>query len=90
MTVYARPGAEGSLMTFQSRYDGHIGGERVPPGACRHFENRVTGQPFSEVRRSDAARGAAPRVGAAHVSPEQVRTHGVDYESVDDDCLEKR
>ena len=31
MTVYARPGAEGSLMTFQSRYDNYIGGEWVAP-----------------------------------------------------------
>ena len=31
MTVYARPGAEGSLMSFQSRYDNYIGGEWVAP-----------------------------------------------------------
>ncbi len=31
MTVYARPGAEGSLMSFQARYDNYIGGEWVAP-----------------------------------------------------------
>ena len=31
MTVYARPGTEGSLMSFQSRYDNYIGGEWVAP-----------------------------------------------------------
>ena len=31
MTVYARPGAEGSLMSFQSRYENYIGGEWVAP-----------------------------------------------------------
>jgi hypothetical protein len=127
MAVYARPGADGSLMTFLSRYDDYIGGEWVAPAACRYFENAswVAGQPFCEVPRTDEAdienapdarHAAAPRVGqhvagraggdseqdrrphrlpgscapGAHVSPEQVRTHGVDYESVDDDRPEKR
>jgi aldehyde dehydrogenase len=57
MTVYARPGAEGSLMTFQSRYDNYIGGEWVAPAQGRYFENAtpVTGQTFCEVARSDEA-----------------------------------
>ncbi len=56
MTVYARPGAEGSLMTFQSRYGNFIGGEWVAPAAGRYFENAspVNGQPFCEIPRSDA------------------------------------
>src|SRR6476469_8577120 len=55
MTVYARPGAEGSLMTFQPRYGNYIGGEWVAPAAGRYFENAspVTGQPFCEIPRSD-------------------------------------
>ena len=74
MTVYARPGAEGSLMTFEPRYDNFIGGQWVPPTEGRYFENPtpVTGQTFCEVARSDesdiekaldAAHAAAPAVG---------------------------
>jgi len=57
MTVYARPGAEGSLMSFQPRYDNYIGGEWVAPGHGRYFENPtpVTGEVFCEVARSDEA-----------------------------------
>src|ERR1700754_4097406 len=71
MTVYARPGAEGSVMSFQPRYQNFIGGEWVAPAAGRYFENAspVTGQPFCEIPRSDegdiekaldAAHAAAP------------------------------
>jgi aldehyde dehydrogenase len=74
MTVYARPGAEGSLMTFESRYDNYIGGEWVAPTKGLYFENPtpVTGQTFCEVARSDesdielaldAAHAAAPAWG---------------------------
>ena len=57
MTVYARPGTEGSLMNFQARYDNYIGGEWVAPAKGRYFENPtpVTGQTFCEVARSDEA-----------------------------------
>src|SRR5271167_96299 len=74
MTVFARPGSAGALMSFESRYDNFIGGEWVAPVAGRYFENLtpVTGQPFCEVARSDAAdvekaldaaHGAAPAWG---------------------------
>ena len=74
MTVYARPGAEGSLTNFQARYDNYIGGEWVAPVKGQYFENPtpVTGQAFCEVARSDeadielaldAAHGAAPAWG---------------------------
>ena len=74
MTVYARPGTEGSLMNFQARYDNYIGGEWVAPAKGRYFENPtpVTGQTFCEVARSDetdidraldAAHAAAPAWG---------------------------
>jgi aldehyde dehydrogenase len=70
MTIYARPGAEGSLMSFQPRYGNFIGGEWGAPIGGQYFENLtpVTGQPFCEVPRSgeadiaaalDAAHGAA-------------------------------
>ena len=57
MTVYARPGAEGSLMSFAPRYDNYIGGEWVAPVKGRYFENStpVTGEVFCEVARSDEA-----------------------------------
>lgn len=74
MTVYARPGDDGSLMSFKPRYDNFIGGQWVPPAAGRYFENPtpVTGQAFTEVARSDesdiekaldAAHAAAPAWG---------------------------
>ncbi|WP_167105794.1 aldehyde dehydrogenase [Mycobacterium sp. DL592] len=74
MTVYARPGAEGSVMSFQSRYENFIGGQWVPPVGGQYFENRtpVTGEVFCEVARStdadielalDAAHAAAPAWG---------------------------
>ncbi|MCV7256131.1 aldehyde dehydrogenase family protein, partial [Mycobacterium hackensackense] len=57
MTVYARPGTEGALMSFESRYGNFIGGQWVAPVAGRYFENPtpVTGQVFCEIPRSDEA-----------------------------------
>ena len=74
MTVYARPGTEGSLMSFESRYDYFICGECVAPSMGLYFENPtpVTGKTFCEVARSDesdidkaldAAHAAAPAWG---------------------------
>src|ERR1700756_5496496 len=57
MTVFARPGAAGALMSYESRYENFIGGEWVAPAKGRYFENPtpVTGQTFCEVARSDDA-----------------------------------
>lgn len=57
MTVYARPGAEGSVMSYPSRYENFIGGQWVAPAGGQYFENRtpVTGQVFCEIARSDAS-----------------------------------
>src|SRR5271170_7340410 len=74
MTVFARPGSTGALMSYQSRYDNFIGGEWVAPADGEYFENLtpVTGQPYCEVARSkaadidkalDAAHAAAPAWG---------------------------
>lgn len=74
MTIYAKPGAPGSLMSFQSRYENFIGGQWAPPAGGQYFENvsPVNGQPFCEVARStaadiekalDAAHAAAPAWG---------------------------
>ena len=74
MTVYAPPGAEGSVVSYKSRYDNFIGGEWVPPVKGEYFENisPVNGKPFCEVARGtaedielalDAAHAAAPAWG---------------------------
>src|SRR5437588_8749940 len=57
MTVFARPGAAGALMSYESRYENFIGGQWVAPAGGRYFENPtpVTGQTFCEVARSDGA-----------------------------------
>ena len=74
MTVYAPPGTEGSVVSYQARYDNWIGGKRVAPVKGQYFENvsPVNGKPFCEVARStaedielapDAAHAAAPAWG---------------------------
>ena len=57
MTVYARPGTPGALMSYPSRYGNFIGGQWVAPVAGRYFDDvtPVTGAPFCEIPRSDAA-----------------------------------
>ncbi|HWS33675.1 MAG TPA: aldehyde dehydrogenase family protein [Actinoplanes sp.] len=71
MTIYTPPGSDGSIVSYQSRYDHYIGGEYVPPAKGRYFTNPtpVTGQDFTEVARGtaedvekalDAAHAAAP------------------------------
>src|SRR5208283_3547885 len=57
MTVFARPGSAGALMSFEPRYENFIGGQWVAPVGGRYFENSspVTGQTFCEVARSDEA-----------------------------------
>ncbi|GAA1487754.1 aldehyde dehydrogenase [Brachybacterium sacelli] len=83
MTVYARPGTEGSKVTFAPRYENYIGGQWVPPVKGEHFENPtpVTGQVFTEVARStaedielalDAAHAAAPAWGTTSVAERAV------------------
>ena len=74
MTVYAPPGTDGSVVSYESRYDNWIGGTRVPPVKGQYFENvsPVNGKPFCEIARStaedielalDAAHAAAPAWG---------------------------
>ena len=74
MTVYARPGSAGALVSYESRYGNFVGGEWVAPAGGEYFENPtpITGQPFCEVPRStaadidkalDAAHAAAPAWG---------------------------
>ena len=79
MTVYAQPGQDGSLVTFESRYENFIGGQWVPPVKGNYFENPspVTGKTFTEVPAStaedielalDAAHKAAPAWGKTSVA----------------------
>jgi aldehyde dehydrogenase len=74
MTVFARPGQPGSVITFKSRYDNIIGGEYRPPVKGQYFQNPspVNGEVFTEIARSsaedvelalDAAHAAAPAWG---------------------------
>jgi aldehyde dehydrogenase len=57
MTVFQRPGTDGALMSYESRYGNFIGGEWVAPAKGLYFENPtpVTGQTFCEIARSDEA-----------------------------------
>lgn len=75
MTVYARPGTEGSKVNFRKRYDNYIGGEWVAPVGGEYFDNvtPVTGEVYCQVARGkaediekalDAAHAAAPAFGA--------------------------
>ena len=79
MTVYPRPGSEGSNVTVRARYDNWIGGQWVAPVKGRYFENvtPVTGQVFTEIARGtaedielalDAAHGAAEAWGRTSVA----------------------
>jgi aldehyde dehydrogenase len=74
VTIFARPGQPGSVVTFKARYDNIIGGEYRAPVKGQYFQNPspVNGEPFTEVARStaedvelalDAAHAAAPAWG---------------------------
>jgi len=79
MTIYAKPGTDGSVMSYESRYDNWIGGKWVPPVKGQYFENPspVDGKTFCEIARStaedidlalDAAHAAAPAWGKTSVA----------------------
>ena len=55
--VFARPGAEGSVVEFADRYENFIGGDWVAPVEGAYFDNSspVTGEVFTQVARSSAA-----------------------------------
>lgn len=72
--IYANPGENGSVVSFEKRYGNYIGGEFVPPVNGQYFDNvsPVNGQVFCEIPRStaedidkalDAAHKAAPAWG---------------------------
>ena len=79
MTIYARPGQEGSKVKFKARYENWIGGEWVAPSNGQYIENvsPVNGKLFTEVPRGtaadielalDAAHKAAPGWGKTSVA----------------------
>jgi len=79
MTIYARPGQEGSKVEFKARYENWIGGKWVAPSNGQYIENvsPVNGKQFTEVARGtaadielalDAAHKAAPGWGKTSVA----------------------
>ena len=83
MTVYAQPGAEGSIVSYRSRYENYIGGDWTAPVKGKYFENPspVNGRTFTEVAQStaedidaalDAAHAAAPAWGRTSVAERAV------------------
>ncbi|GAA4633871.1 aldehyde dehydrogenase family protein [Actinoallomurus vinaceus] len=81
--VFAKPGTEGSVVSYADHYDNFIGGEFVPPVEGEYFDDPspVDGQVFTRVARSraadielalDAAHAAADRWGATSVAERSV------------------
>ncbi|MGB0733374.1 MAG: aldehyde dehydrogenase family protein, partial [Pontibacterium sp.] len=54
--IYAQPGKEGSVVSFNERYGNYIGGEWVAPTQGQYFTNYtpVTGEAICEIPRSTA------------------------------------
>ena len=88
MTVYPRPGTEGSKVSFRKRYDNYIGGEWVAPVDGEYFDNitPVTGEVFCQVARGkaadvekalDAAHKAAPAFGATPAAERALMLHRI-------------
>ncbi|WP_447043424.1 acetaldehyde dehydrogenase ExaC [Vreelandella sp. H-I2] len=76
--IYANPGDNGSVVSFEKRYGNYIGGEFVAPVKGQYFDNisPVNGHVFCEIPRStaedidkalDAAHKAAPAWGKTSV-----------------------
>ncbi|MVU82738.1 aldehyde dehydrogenase family protein [Nocardia sp. ET3-3] len=55
--IYAKPGTDGSIVSFDRRYDNFIGGEWKAPIEGRYFDNPspIDGETFCAVARSSAA-----------------------------------
>ncbi len=52
--IYSQPGTEGSVVSFNARYENYIGGQWVAPVKGQYFKNTtpVTGEAFCEIPRS--------------------------------------
>ncbi|HTI24604.1 MAG TPA: aldehyde dehydrogenase [Kutzneria sp.] len=81
--VYAKPGADGSIVRFKARYDNFIGGDWTPPADGRYFDNPspVDGQTFCEVARSTKA-DIELALDAAHAAAEKWSRTSVGERSV--------
>ena len=77
--TYAKPGTEGSVISFKSQYENYIGGSWVPPVDGQYFDNisPCDGQVFCSIPRSnekdinlalDAAHKAKDAWGATSVT----------------------
>src|ERR1700734_1522667 len=68
---YKPPGEQGSQIKVEARFDNFIGGKWVPPASGRYFEDiaPITGQPFTQVARSDA-QDVELALDAAHAAAE--------------------
>ncbi|KAB2346968.1 aldehyde dehydrogenase [Actinomadura rudentiformis] len=86
--VFAKPGTEGSVVSFADHYDNFIGGEFVPPAGGEYFEDPspVDGQAFTRVARSgaadidlalDAAHAAADKWGATSAAERSLILHRI-------------
>ncbi|TNC19102.1 aldehyde dehydrogenase family protein [Georgenia sp. 311] len=86
--VYAAPGTEGALMSYEKRYDNYIGGRWVPPVKGQYFADQspVDGKTFTEVARGtaedielalDAAHAAAPAWGRTSVAQRALVLHRI-------------
>jgi len=55
--TYAKPGTEGSIVSFKAQYENYIGGTWVAPVEGQYFDNTspVDGQVFTKIPRSSAA-----------------------------------
>lgn len=54
--IFTQPGQEGSVVSFNERYENYIGGEWVAPVKGAYFDNHtpVTGEKICEIPRSSA------------------------------------
>ncbi len=52
--IYAKPGTEGAVVSFESRYENFIGGKWVAPVKGQYFTNTtpVTGEVICEIPES--------------------------------------
>ncbi|MDH5518554.1 MAG: aldehyde dehydrogenase family protein, partial [Gammaproteobacteria bacterium] len=54
--IYAKPGQDGSVVSFNERYENYIGGQWVAPVKGAYFDNHtpVTGEIICQIPRSSA------------------------------------
>ncbi|WP_210397462.1 acetaldehyde dehydrogenase ExaC [Motiliproteus sediminis] len=67
--IYANPGAQGAVVSFESRYGNYIGGQWKEPTEGRYFSNTspVTGEVIAEIPRS-CAKDVELALDAAHAA----------------------